>query len=225
MKTIEKIRRIAFMTVIAALTAAMHASCNSDDDNEPAAPKAEALVTFDGNIGENAYFTYLSKDDGPTLTLYSSRKMPEDINKGQRMVISYNPGTQGINNSGMIELMSYRTVPTEVVQVVPTAEAQAANAAMNLYEIYRTGTYINVNATLPIVEGRTFSIYADEATMESGMPHLYVTTTAPTGDAPYKLAVLSSYDITSVWRNPSVRGVTVHINNTSSDTKTFEFLK
>lgn len=229
----KSLRNMAMATMMAALTLIFLPGCStSDDDNYSG---LQSLVTFAGNVDNASYFTLQEIDDAAPATLYSLNKISNPaIKAGQRMVIRYTiAGEQKVGESGPIELLAYQTVPTSSVEVVPTATAQEADEEMDVlyfqgkYSVFRTGTFINIEVTLPNCASRTFSIYADEATMDNGMPELYITTGTTTMPDNYSSLALASFDIASVWNQPTVNGIKVHINNSNITypQKVFEFRK
>ena len=221
-------------------------SCSDDDDNigDPSTGRMVALVTYTGtrDVTLSDGTTYVSTfeyvgTDNIATSCYSSvdSRIPTDVVAGQRMVISYtNSGTgSGSNNipAGEITLLSYVLVPTPSVTVAPQEEAVANNAEMPLYypagnpSINRTGNYINLEVYMPYYSEREFTIVADESTLATSTPHLYASTQAKGAPQGVKSVTLVSFDISEVWRDPSVTGVVLHVNNTAGAQTEFEFSK
>lgn len=233
--------------VIAAATMLTAGSCVSDnDDNYFNQPQSTNLVTYTGNetiVTDNpdnpgyvSTFTYYGVDNvvATSRTTYETR-LPKDAAKpGQRMMISYTLNNSNATPypSGVINLKSYRLIPTAQVENAPHEKAIANNAEMPIYyignqpEISRTGNYINLQTRLRNYTEREFTILADESTLSSDMPDLYISTTPKGTDTGIISVEMASFDITEVWRNPAINGVRIHINNTANDKQNiFEFKK
>lgn len=242
MKKIKQIISGCFATLLLFWgTTACNSSSSNDDDE---AGKMVALVTYEGfekvnyedGEGYVSTFTYYGQDnevESSCRSTYDTR-LPQSIAKGQRMVISYT--FTGNNYSpypaGTLNVMRYVLVPTVYLKDVSHDEAIATNAPMKLFyegskaSIYRTGNYINLNIYMPNFPEREYSIVADETTLSSNMPDLYISTAEKGAGQGYTSKTLVSFDITSVWRNPVVTGVNVHINNTGgNEQKVFQFMK
>ncbi len=243
MKTTARIRNISAAIIIAALAMISASSC-VDNDDPTVVSGVIALATYEqttsapnanGGVSYTSTFTYYGPDDSaPTILIAAANIDQSNLKPGQRCIIEYTPANYANPTaSGQITLIRYKGVPTSSVTTASTETAQAANAAINLLYINgqpslnRTGKYINVEAYMPIVEGRTFSIVADEATLNTAMPDLYLTTSATGTPQGYSQTELGSIDIQSVWGRPDVEGVRLHINNTnpSYQQKIFEFKK
>jgi hypothetical protein len=234
------LRKLNILGAIAALlsTTLLLGSCVSDDDNNPVNPTAPtALVTFIGNrtsgTAENSvtrsYFELLTTENH-AFTLYSTAETAlqgEKYKDGQRMVLTYQPTQgQGVLADGEVQIMRAPVlVWTSEVETATTEEAQAANAPMHVMAINRTGNYINLEARLPYYTEREYSILLDESTAGSDMPELYVTTTAKGYPQGTTTSDIASFDITTVWRNPAISGIKIHINNTGSTQQVYNFLK
>lgn len=243
MKTTEKIRKISAAIIFAAFIILAVSSCVDDDDPIDTSGVI-ALATYEqttsapdanGGVSYTSTFTYYGPDDSAPTILIAAANIDQNMLKpGQRCIIEFTPSNySNPTASGQITLIRYKGVPTTSVTTASTETAQAANAAINLWyvngqpSLSRTGKYINVEAYMPFVDSRTFSIVADEATINTAMPDLYLTTSATGTPQGYNQTILGSIDIQSVWGRPEVEGVRLHINNTNPtyQQKVFEFKK
>lgn len=214
---------------------AMTTACNSNDDVIDNGGLYNSLVTYEGTLKSEtgdiqkdvASFTFYTTDLTNPI-YYSATGMTRkiDAEAGQRMIISYYLGNgMSYGQSGQISLYTYRNVPGGPVEIKTAAEAEAANAPMTVTNINRTGNYINLFARLMNNPDRTFTMIADETTVGTATVDLYVTTATPsTGNTGTISEQIASFDITSIWRNPSTTAIRVHINNTSGQ-KVFDFTK
>ncbi len=242
MKTMKQLRNLT-MAALLALSTITVTSCVSNDNGGPDTNgKFTALVTYDYSVPATesgntatAYYTYYGLNDAQPVIMLAKYDMPSSIKKGQRCVIGFNPADYSNPLAGgPVTVTRCLGISTTTVETAPTATAQAANAPINLLytsgqpALSRTGNYINIEAYMPYVEDRTFTIVADEATVNTAMPDLYLTTTASQPTQGITNATLGSIDIQSVWRRPDVQGVRIHINNSNPnypEQKTFEFKK
>jgi len=243
MKTTERIRKISAAIIFTALAMISASSCVDNDDPIDTSGVI-ALATYEqttsntdanGGLAYTSTFTYYGPDDAaPTILIAAANVDQSMLKPGQRCIIEFTPSNySNPTASGQITLIRYKSVPTTSVTTAPTETAQAANAAINLLyvngqpSLSRTGKYINVEAYMPFIDGRTFSIVADEATINTAMPDLYLTTSAIGTSQGYNQTILGSIDIQPVWNRPEVEGVRLHINNTNPtyQQKVFEFKK
>lgn len=224
--------------VMAAVAMTALPSCNSDDDTDLIMTNPRlALVTYTGTRdvasqpGEMP--TYVSTfdyygTDGASSSCYTTvqTRIPSDLVKpGQRMVIGYSlvNGGSSLIPSGEIELKKYVLVNTVALTYGDHLQATAANAEMPLYyegstpSINRTGNYINLEAIMQYYPEREFSILADETTLDTSMPDLYISTTEKGIPQGVKSRTMASFDISTIWRNPSISGVKIHIKNTGGN--------
>lgn len=238
MKKIESLLMRCCLLMMAAFVAVGVASCvdNADDDEALKNQLFVSVGNYKGFDGINYSFEVVLTN-GNYITLTSKKLNNKDIAVGARCVISYYiTGEQGYEMSGEVEVVNCSEVPTIAIEVAEVAEAEAANAEMNVYygkggyqsTVYRTGNYINVNLYLPIIEGRTFKALASDASTLSGVADVYLTTSTPNNDWSTKQVMMVSVDITELWRNPTTTGIRLHINNSNmqgSNQKVFEFKK
>lgn len=228
-KTIKNLFIAAGLTVLGT-------SCNDSDDNGYNSQPMNSLVTYDMTVSSEdkditkdiSYFTFYTDDNNSAPISYTATGLTRKIEAkpGSRMIITYYLNGQSVGQSGPISLITYRTVPGGDVETKPTAEAQAANAPIPVSAINRTGNYINLFARMMNNPQRTFTMIADEATVGTETVDMYVTTAVPpTGDSGVINEQVASFNMTSIWRNPTTMKVRVHINNTAGTQKVFEFKK
>ena len=244
-KTMKQILATTLTAVALIITMTAVTSCVNNNDGPNGGGRMVALVTYtgsetvqlsDGSTNRVSGFTYYGADNTvSTCRTTVETRLPETVvNPGQRMVIGYTFSGDNYQPypAGTINLMSYVLVATSTVETVSHETAVGNNAEMPLYyegsqpAISRTGNYINLEAVLQYYSQREFTIFADESTLDTAMPELYVSTVEK-GDAQgVKGRTMASFDISPIWRDPSITGVKVHINNTAGDRRQeFEFRK
>lgn len=222
----RKYLKILALSAIAAITMQ---SCMDSGSDGPTFNVYQNVVTFTGSSDGRSNFLFQELNDSPEVSLYANVSIKGDgAVPGCRMLIGYTLDENRVyGESGPINLRQAALVYESTVATVPADEAKAANAPIPVLTMFRTGKYINLQARLTTAEGRTFRILADESTVDTDMPHLYITTDVPEGVAPgYEVTATASLSIAPIWDKPSVRGVKIHVNNTGNIYhQEFEFLK
>lgn len=222
--------------------AAVSCSKTTNDGEEPE-NRTVALVTYDGTqdvqygdeTGYVSLFTYYG-ENGTESQFRSTveTRLPQTLQKGQRMVVAFAATPQNYPGypTGSIDIKSYVLVPTSGVKIVSHDEAIANNAELNLFfdggkvSMYRTGYYLNLDVYMPNFTEREFILMADEATVNTEMPDLYLSTVAKGEGLGYVSKTLVSLNLYNVWRNPVVMGVKLHVNNSAgNEQKTFTITK
>lgn len=242
----KKTNKIFSMAIASIVAFGCFTACNDSDSDSNINQNGAftALVTYTGNLqhtlanGEHvtvSNFEYYDTDNTVAAAYTTAEsKIPDDLfRSGQRMVITYIPVTGSTRYpQGEIDLKRYVVVPTATLTYDDHDKAIANNAEMTLYyenrqpSINRTGNYINMEIYMPYYEEREFSIVADESTLESSTPDLYISTTIKGNGGGVKSKTLASFDISSLWHDPSCTGVRIHINNNGGDQqKVFTFNK
>lgn len=243
----ESIKRIISPALLAAAILCLATACIDGDDNDFTGIDGvrTALVTYsgetnvemtDGTTGYVSAFAYYGADNTVSTcrTTVETHLPDKAASIGQRMVITYTQlgGNTQQYPTGTIELKSYTLVPTIALQTVSHETAIGATAEMPLIYygmqpgLNRTGNYINLEVQLPVYTEREYVIYADETTLQNAMPDLYISTNPKGQSQGLKALQIASFDISEIWRNPSVTGVSIHINNTAGTRQqVFEFLR
>lgn len=223
----QRLTKLTSALLIALSTAVAFTACNDSDSGSSATDNYTALVTYNGPTAGSDYFEFRNLGDAEPVIFHCPAAVnATQFKAGQRMIILFTPIGHKADQSGPITLQSYQPVPTITVEQATSAEVQDANAEMRVNAINSSGHWINLEATVSIYRDRKWKMLADESTTGTGTVDLYITTDAVSGPAGYSGSVLSSYNISSVWANPAVNAVRVHINNTEpGGKKVFEFKK
>ncbi len=222
------------LTFLLSLLAITLTSCLDSDKEKDGDSTTiyQNFVTFKGYNANQSVFEYQTVDDSPMITLTSDTPLygeqGKDIEIGTRLLIVYTMEDGYVyGKSGKILLRSARYAIQASVTTAPHEQAIEANAPIGVVSMARSGIYLNLQAIMPAVEGRKFKIIADESTLDTDMPHLYVTTEVPENvEEGINANSFVSFNIADVWNKESARGVTVHVNNSANIYQTeFEFLK
>lgn len=235
---------------VIAVSATAICSCNSDSGYDPNESGVIALVTYNGTTqstgsgGQPNFvttFTYYGLNDSEVSTLYAqspTNMYPSTLHEGDRVVLTYQPQDYTRpTQSGAITVVRLLELPTTEVQIVSSEAAQADNAGINLVfapaslgngqtvmqpALTRTGPYINIEAFMPYVADRKFILKADESTLNSSRPVLYMTTTASTPSSGMSQNTIGCINISRIW-STAADGITIRIKNTNRDNPQQEF--
>lgn len=250
MKIFRKLSRYFVSAAIISVCAIAITSCNTDSDYEPNQDGVIAIMTYNGTTqssgsegGANflTTFTYYGLNDTETSTLYAqstTNMYPSSLKAGDRVVLTYLP--QDFSNptmSGPITVVRLIQLPTTEVEVVSSTEAQSNNKGINLVfaatnnengdivmqpALTRTGPYINIEAYMPYISDRKFILKADESTLSSSRPVLYMTTEAAMPESGIKQNTIGCINIGRIW-STATDGITIKIKNTNRDNPQQEF--
>lgn len=203
-------------------------SCGEDGVDGPVEMTCTDLVTFTGNVGDRATFTFQKIDDSPEITLTAQSALAsDDIEAGTRLLISYIPEGNQAYVSGPVTLLSGRVVTQSAITTEWRDEYDAWDKdKVYVYSAWRTGSYINVHVRLTYsVEPRIFCLAADPATLDTPWPEVYLVH-AINGDVDnHDRAYYASFDINEVWSRPSVEGIRLHVANSNLNKQIFTFAK
>lgn len=203
-------------------------SCFNDDG--PSETVYGDIVTYMGSTNDRSNFEFQVVNSSPLVHLYANLKITDngkEIPTGTRMYITYSqPNNRKYGTDGQIELRNVQSVYNASVTSVPAAEATQQASPIAVIAMVRSGYYINMSATLPVINGRKFTIKADETTLGNDFPDLYLDTEAENDPTTYNATYLTSFNIASVWNLSNVQGVNIHVNNDNiPGKKVFTFKK
>lgn len=208
----------ATLTASAALLLWGATAC--DSDQEPRSITIyQNVVTFEGNCGATALFTFQDNGDSPTVSLTLRGNVDTTrVSAGQRLLMTYSlPSDVAYGTScDRVTLRGLQTIYTDTVDVVPAAEAAAAAEPIYVKTLYRTGNYINLYASMPALEGRTYYMVADDESLATDTARLYLSTTVTADRPTYNATQVASIDIGPVWQRPGIRAVRVNVNNSNN---------
>lgn len=203
-------------------------SCGEDGVDGPVKMTCTDLVTFSGNVGERATFTFQKMDDSPEITLTAQSTLAsDDIEVGTRLLISYIPEGNQAYISGPVTLLGGRVVTQSAITAEWRDEYDAWDKdKVYVYSAWRTGPYLNVHVRLTYsAEPRIFCLAADPATLNSAWPEVYLVHVIDGDVDNHDRAYYASFDISEVWSRPSTEGIRLHVANSNLDKQIFTFAK
>lgn len=203
-------------------------SCREDGVDGPVEMTCADIVTFAGNVGGHATFTFQKMDDSPEITLTAQSAIAADgIDVGTRLLISYIPEDNKAYTSGPVTLLGGRVVTQSAVTTEWRDEYDAWDKdRVYVYSAWRTGRYINVHVRLTYSpEPRIFCLAVDPSTLGTAWPDVYLVHVIDGDVDNHDRAYYASFDIDAVWSRPGVEGVRLHIANSNLDKQIFTFPK
>lgn len=217
--------------LIAAVTTVT--SCNSSGNNDsPIDPNKvvyniATLTSFNENV---SVFTIDQDNDDANFTMtFSNVKLnPEVFKVDTRYLIAYQPDNNQPGTSGTGYLAGviyvYNSVITE-------GTAQSTNEWMTLRQdltsVWRSGKWINIQTKCTYVGDapKVYNLVVDETTLENEYPDAYLIYDYDNTNPDLRTRdFYATFDISSVWTLPTVKGLRVHILATNG-LKTETFLK
>ena len=219
------IRHLKYIMVSAALSLSL-ASCGESGVDGEVEMSCTDIVTFEGNEGDNAVFSFQKVDDSPLITLTSRRTLDyEGLEPGCRMLIRYNPPDNQAYTSGLITLLGAKVITQSALFTEWSADFDGwDNNPVYLYSAWRTGSYLNVHVRLTYsTEPRVFCLAANPETLDSPWVDVYLVHRLPCDTDSFERAYYASFDLSPVWERPEVEGIRLHVANSNLDKHIFTF--
>lgn len=208
---------------LAASALAMGA-CNSGGDT--ATVYYTDIVTLDASSASGSVMTYQDKNDSPLVTLTTSTPLSEK-QVGKRIVIVYSPiGTLEHGVSGSIDLvnagMTFGGGAAPLDAVVDTLDNWKSDPVTYM-QAYRSGKYLNMAMILPTsAMPEKLRCYLDVTTLGNEYPELHMVYKIQPGYESDAANFFASYDISSIWNRPGVKGFKLLFEGTTSSSVTIE---
>ncbi len=138
---------------------------------------------------------------------------------GNRLLIAYVPVSGVAYTSGEISLRGVAQITNSTLQNVDPADIPYwADDAVWLLSAWRSGNYLNIHARLPYGESpRQFGVACDTVGGDPSWPDLYLVHSL-SDEAPaatFDRAYYASFDISPLTTSATVRGFTLHLNNSN----------
>lgn len=216
MKTIKFFSLLAIFTAIFSLT-----SCNSSDGPE-GEYQAGVFANYEGANGMDLNFKYTAPNTDESINIIAratSLSEGMSIAAGTRvyLIVNVKYGQEVVNNSvvsfyGLAKLNTY-----ESVEVTTVPENWANSKEIYITTISRAGKYLDIMAMAPQAEGATLRLIADEATVNTENPVLYLMYNAGESNSA-SVNYVASFDIAEVINKPTCKKITVRMQNSNGET-------
>lgn len=207
MKSISKL-----LMMVPVLMAAMLCSCNDDNDTPIPSGAFTVFATLERLDNTGATFTTQELDDSELVTYVTTQELDSKIyTVGKRYVIVFSNQSGKRFQSGEITLYMAYSVFNGKAESHTAADCEAAfKDPVNLSMIYRTGKWLNVEATAPVgVQPKVFTVYVDQATINNEVPEVYVAFKTDNINGPER-TFFGSFDLSPVWNLSTCHGLRVH---------------
>lgn len=210
--------------LVLAAAALSFGACNNDS-NEAVAYFTD-IVTLDSSSDKGSVMTFRELNDSPVITLTSAQPFNKD-QVGKRIVIVYSPiGTIEHAVSGNVNIID--AAPTFGGGAAPTDAVVDSldnwkSDEISFMQAYRSGKYLNLGMILPTNSSlEKFRCYIDVTTLDNEYPEIHVVYKAKVGYDMGSGNFFGSYDISSIWNRPGVKGLKVLYKGYNNGTATIE---
>lgn len=210
------------------MTVGLTACLDHDTVDGPVTPQMQVIATFEGNTPEGARFSYTPQGDEPAVGLQAQATLDTvNIHTGERVLLTYLPH----KDTGLISVINVARVNNGKVQMKDAETLQGWDADPLFVEaLWRTGQYLNLRCKLLWApEPRRYNLEVDSNAIDNDIPDVYIAHAIPDSTnrtTAYMASNYASFDISTLWDNPRVRGIKVHVNNSNLPDKIeFIFIK
>lgn len=205
-------------TCLLAALLVLPVSCRNDDsDPDPTVTFTDMATLVSNSESEGIVFAISAEGDSPEVsvafpgqTLDSSVAQP-----GRRYLIRYTVDGNRPYTTGTGRLLGINAAHNGLVDDDTDAAALfAASSPQTLVSVWRTGDWINLEALCTYVSGApaVYNIVADTESLGTSHPDMYLVYTPDNiEDGATTRTLYSSFNIGSLWNNPSFSGLTLHI--------------
>ena len=212
--------------MLAAVAAICVSSCREDGVDGPVEMTFTDMASFLGNGADGSGATFVVRQDGdsPEAILTCGVSLA-DAEPGTRMLIMYANADNLPYASGPVRLYGASRVTQGPLK--PELDPLWGTTPVYLLSAWRTGTWLNFRVRLPYSkEPRVFSLMADEATLSTEWPEVYLAHIMDPDEADgHDRGYYASFDISSLWLDEKVKGIVLHVNNSNLDKHIFTFAK
>lgn len=211
----------SLLCLLATAIVGIFTSC-SDDDDAPKIPEniITDLVTIATIQEQGATFEFQKLEDSPTISLVAPNIKFDSYlyKKGQRVLISYVPqgGERYVND--IITVYGIQPVYNASIIEAPIADYPDWDfAPISVFELWRTGTFLNLYSLMEYNIDPRFKVIVDEETLSQEYPHIYLTYEITSTSNSSLKSFNASIDLAPIWDLVTCRGIIVHLNNSKGD--------
>lgn len=215
-------KKLKFFSLLAMFAAIFSfTSCNTSDG-----PQGEyqtgVFANYEGIEGMNMRFSYIAPNSNEPINIIAQATGLSDqmtVLPGTRVFLMVNVqyGQEVVNNSvvgfyGLAKLNSYQ--PVEVINV---PDSWVNSSEIYIVTMTRSGKYLDIMALASNTEGTTLRLIADESTVNSENPVLYLMYETD-GNSSTNIKYVASFDIASVIDRETCKRITVKVHNSNGET-------
>lgn len=210
-----------FLLATIAILSLTMTSCNDNDG--PSYLYFGTIATFDGNRDNRSYYTIYNSETGAAITVYADMTIPETagVKPGDRLFIQFRTNDDfDLKQGGLIAITSITKCLGGNFRIVPSDSIQYFNNEIYLTSLTRNGKYIDMVAMMPQEEGVQYELVTTQEDLATSIPKFYLSVThKENATQGARLNYIASFNIDQVWRNPSVTGIDVKVNNAANPNK------
>lgn len=216
-----------YSLMVAMLAAIMLTACRDDDGARNHDYMYCDIVTVESaSEADGTLFTMQRYDDSPLISYTDSKWVAPEKIVGQRVLIYYYTESDRPYESGEVKTVSVKQITNGAVAGGDPTSPQWNADAVFLNSIWRTGIYLNMRMRVSYsAKPRYFALTADETTLNSEQPQLYLVHNLDGEPQSYMSEIYASFDLSFVWDKASCRSVCVHVFDSNRPEQTYVFSK
>lgn len=200
-------------------------SCNDDGNNgytpNPFPENTVAdIVTFTGISSNTATFQLQEINDSKIVTLTASGVTIDEntFTKGTRIMLYYVPQNGIRYADDDITVYGYGYIHNAKPVVGDIADYPLWNdAQIYIFEMWRSGSYLNIYSVMQFDRDPQFKVIADAATVNNDFPDIYLTYSNEVNINATDQNFNASIDISQIWDLATCKGINIHLNNSNGE--------
>lgn len=207
-------------------------STGCSDDNTPSYPEEDTffdIVTLTAANDEGFTVTTQKIDDSPIVTLTAANKKInlELVKVGERFLLNYVSESGVQYKNGPITAIAYRPIlNAKIIEGTKADHDSWMTEGQNIVSMWRTGNFINVYALAPYSQKPTkYELVVDKETLDDEIPQAYLIFFSDNRYESSPQAHYATFDISSVWSKPGVRGLRISSAGIDTPINTQLFVK
>lgn len=223
-------RRWRMLIMSIAVLAALAGCRDNDGPFASSARLTDIAEVVDAPEGGSRFAVMQGEDSEPAILYAPDYSLNDtDFPVGSRLLLIYHypdPATPAYS-SGNITVDAVAKINNDLLRVDPIADhPEWDSSPVYLYAVWRSGNFINVHSRLTYsTSSRQFMLMVDKPTVDDDFPDLYLVHDIHDAPDSFTRQNYASFDISSLWKRKSCKGVRVNIASTNIPQKSFIFNK
>lgn len=224
MKKIFRTLTIIFCAVIPAM---MLTSCLGDSDDGQNQILTSNFVSYEGMRGSNPVFSYTNpKTNVPVMLTGDLTNLPTMV-EGDRCYMSYYLPAgvpEDAYTDCSVNILQLVVALTSPLEAAPAPASGIPGIDINLRTLFINGNYLNLLGRANFSKNPAFTITYVPESVSTGTVEVYIAFTAETDGSARDLDLPASFNIGTLWSNPQVNALNIHIRNNNAGIGTSPFL-
>lgn len=209
-----------WMLGLTAVAGIFMASCNKNSENEPPVYTYMDYVTLAAETENGSTFTMHQGSSTPLITYVTNQRLETGMVKvGERCLIAYNyPDNRAQYTSGTIVIQAYqKCINGGITDGTAEDTNNFRSDHVQCSSVWITGNYLNFNISGQYGNApKTFKLVADESTLDSKMPTVYLIFESDNLIAGAWKNIYASLDVSKIWSSTKYDGFVLKMNNDNS---------